>query len=110
MSIYALGMTTHSRYDIDVPTWTMGDRLRKIRREIKMGQEEFAEALGVKPSTYMAWESGRNAVPSEVAIARRVRVLCGVPEWWTLGIDPLEQQTPRDLGGRHGGTRGITAE
>lgn len=83
-----------SGYALEIPEFTIGDRLRKIRRHLKMGQEDFAAALGVKPSTYMAWETGRNAVTGEVAIAKRVRALCGIPEWWTLGID----ESPRPIG------------
>lgn len=45
-----------------IPQITMGDRLRRIRRDLKLGQRDFSNEIGVKESTYNAWETGRNAV------------------------------------------------
>lgn len=85
-----------------VPEWSIGDRLRKIRRVAKLTQGEFASRLDVKEPTYNAWETGRN-IPSydeALRIAKRIRLMCSIPEWWTLG---LERPNPRPIdpdGGR----------
>ncbi|MBB1046425.1 helix-turn-helix domain-containing protein, partial [Dietzia cercidiphylli] len=85
-----------------IPHMTTGDRLRRIRRDLKLTQHEFAVELGVKESTYNAWETGRNAVADEVAIAKRVQLRWKVPAWWTLG---LESNGPHQ-GGPSGGNNG----
>jgi transcriptional regulator with XRE-family HTH domain len=72
-----------------LPDVSVGDRLRIVRRRKRRTQDEMANLLGVKKTTYSAWESGRNT-PShkEVReIARRLRALDRVPQWWTLGAD-----------------------
>lgn len=69
-----------------VPSWSMGDRLRAIRRELHIKQQDFADALGVQPSTLSAWESGRNVPGNPVGLAMRIEVIWGVPAAWTLGV------------------------
>ncbi len=91
------------------PEWTMGDRLRKIRRRAKMTQAQFAGALGVADDTYGAWESDRNKVTDVVAVAKRIKVLTGTPVWWTLDT----QEGPRPAGpdgGSEGGPRQIRTD
>lgn len=68
--------------------WTDGEKLRKVRRYLGVTQEKFAELLEVKSSTYMAWESGRNAINDPKAIARRLKLLADVPMWWFLDTEP----------------------
>ena len=65
-----------------VPEWTDGDKLRKVRRHLKMTQEQFATALQVNPITYGAWESDRNRITDMKAIARRIKAMTGTPLWW----------------------------
>ena len=84
-----------------IPQITMGDRLRRIRRDLKLGQRDFSNEIGVKESTYNAWETGRNAVADEVAIAKRIQLRWRVPAWWTLGLDT--PKTPTGPGGPNGG-------
>lgn len=70
-----------------IPEWSIADRLRKIRRDYAhMDQDQFADALGVKPSRYGAWETGRNKPENLVDLARRVEEVTGVPAAWTLGV------------------------
>jgi transcriptional regulator with XRE-family HTH domain len=81
-----------------LPDVSIGDRLRIVRRRKRRTQDEMAEALGVKKTTYSAWESGRNT-PShkEVQeIARRLYALDRVPQWWTLGAN--DEPRSRDHG------------
>jgi transcriptional regulator with XRE-family HTH domain len=69
-----------------VPEFTISDRLRKIRRDLRMTQEEFADLLGVKPERYGAWEAGRNRPEEPVETAKLIEERTGVPAWWTLGV------------------------
>ena len=91
-----------------VPDVSIGDRLRIVRRRRHRTQDEMADALGVKTSTYSAWESGRNT-PSlkEVQdIARRLYMLDRVPQWWTLGADvpSVHPENRAQTGGRGPGS------
>ncbi|KLO54118.1 helix-turn-helix domain-containing protein [Mycolicibacterium senegalense] len=82
-----------------VPEWTDGDKLRKVRRHLGLSQEEFADRIQVKPSTYMAWESDRNRIKDLKTIARRIKVLTGTPLWWWFDTEPPTGSGP----GPHGG-------
>lgn len=84
-----------------IPQITMGDRLRRIRRDLKLSQRDFSHELGVKESTYNAWETGRNSVAEEVAIAKRIQMRWKIPAWWTLGIEM--PNTPAGPNGPDGG-------
>jgi DNA-binding XRE family transcriptional regulator len=98
-----LDMTTDPDFDgLFVPEWTFGDKVRKVRRELKLTQADFAGRLGVKENTYNAWETGRNTPNLKDAqqVAKRLRLMCGIPEWWILGLEP---QNPRP-GSPDGGT------
>lgn len=70
-----------------VPEWTLADRLRKIRTDLNMHQRDMARLLGVTPSAYAAWESGRNVPANIVSLAKRIELLTDVPAVWTLGLD-----------------------
>lgn len=77
-----------------VPTWTFGDRLRKIRRDVlALDQHELARELGITKAAYAAWESSRNEPRSILAVARQIELISGVPAAWILGVD---QPTPVD--------------
>ncbi len=56
-----------------IPTWTLGDRLRKIRRDNADGitQKAFAESIGVGGPAYTAWEGDRSfpREPDDLAAA-----------------------------------------
>lgn len=72
-----------------VPEWSESDRLRRIRRDTKLTQAEFAERLGMRVERYSAWESGRNNPPHRdfVTAAKRIEMAFGVAAEWTLGLD-----------------------
>lgn len=70
------------------PDWSVGDKLRKVRRDVlKIEQAEFAERLGVNRQRYAAWESGRTTPRDILALARRVELISRVPASWLLGLD-----------------------
>lgn len=83
------------------PTWTISDRVRKIRRLQGMTQNAFAEATDIAPGTLRSWESGATEPKhSDLLIfAVRCQVQFRVPAWWTLGeaepYDLLQHPDPR---------------
>lgn len=58
----------------------MNERLKKLRKELDMTQQEFADSIGIKRSTMATYESGRNE-PIDAVIS----LICrqhGVNENW----------------------------
>ena len=79
-----------------MPQWTFADRARKVRRDLKLGQAEMADRLGVGLKAYSAWESGKNTPEDIVTIAVLFERASGVPRTWFLGwIDDQEARSPR---------------
>ena len=88
-----------------IPEWTLGDRLRKIRRAAGFDQTRFAAELGTNQKTYASWETDKSAPRDLVAVAKRIELVSGVPATWTLAIG-----TPPEGGARAGvGSESITA-
>ncbi|WP_374990277.1 helix-turn-helix domain-containing protein [Brevibacterium sediminis] len=99
----------HNDDGLWIPAWNFSDRIRRIRREVGVSQDVFANALQVKKVTLGAWESGRTQPRDLVAVAKRIELAFRVPAAWTLGVnaenrrldDPsggsAEVCTPRDL-------------
>jgi DNA-binding XRE family transcriptional regulator len=67
-----------------VPEWTFAERLRKARRDLGWRQADMAERLGVKPSTYEAWETGRNK-PDVADLAEKLEGVTGITRLWFVG-------------------------
>ena len=57
-----------------IPEWSLGDRLRKIRRTAGLSQVEFADQLGENQKTYAAWELDTSAPRNVVALAKRIEI------------------------------------
>lgn len=70
----------------NLPQWTLADRLRKIRRDRHLTQDQIAAQLGVKPVTWAAWEAGRTRPHDVVELAGLIERTYGVPAAWTLGV------------------------
>lgn len=66
------------------PDWSQSGRLRKGRREAGLKQERIAELLGVRLSTYSAWETGRNT-PDMLAISPKLEEITGIDRLWFIG-------------------------
>src|SRR5690349_9007322 len=75
-------MTSHN----GVPQWSLSDRLRKIRRDRGLTQEQIAQDLSINPPTWSAWESGRTRPHDVVGLAVAIENKYGVPASWTLGV------------------------
>lgn len=69
-----------------LPEWTLADRLRKIRRDRHMTQEQIATELGIKAVTWSSWESDRTHPADVLGLAVNIERRFGVPAAWTLGI------------------------
>lgn len=69
-----------------LPEWNLADRLRKIRRDRHMTQEQIAKELGVKPVTWSSWESNRTHPSDVLGLAVAIERRFGVPAAWVLGV------------------------
>lgn len=78
-----MGMTTDMT---SIPEWTLGDRLRRIRRDAGLDQRAMASRLGVSNVRYANWESDYNRPRDLLDITARVEREFRVPQWWLLGI------------------------
>lgn len=73
-------------------------RLRKLREELELSQQDFAERIGVARTTFASWESG-NRRP-ELAHLESIARLGGVSVDWLLGrmgADETHPHTVEDL-------------
>lgn len=68
-----------------IPQWGLDDRLRKVRRDMGMTQEELAAALGVGAKAYGAWEAGTNRPADVLEVAQKMEAVSGVPRQWFIG-------------------------
>lgn len=75
--------------------WSFGDRIRKARRAPlkgeRMGQKEFAAAIGVKTQVLSNWEAGAALPRQQVRVACQVAKETGYPIWWLLGLNERPQ-------------------
>ncbi len=69
----------------NVPTWTLGDRLRKARELAGMDQDELARRVGISRGTVSNYELGRGVRPPKVVVLRAWANECGVPYGWLVG-------------------------
>lgn len=81
-----------------IPQWTFAERVRKARRDLGLGQKDFADRLGIRLSTYSAWETGRNT-PDLAEVAPALESVTGVPRTWFLGWFNDESPRPEGPGG-----------
>lgn len=87
------------------PSITFGARLRALRRDYgirhgrKYNQEDFAELLGIKPSTYSAWEADRNTPPHLAAIAADIEERTGCDRGFLLDLTVDITDGPNPSGG-----------
>jgi transcriptional regulator with XRE-family HTH domain len=68
------------------PEWTLGDRLRKVRRSRRLSQVEFARLLDESEKSIANWESDVSRPQDVVALAKKVQSVYGVPSDWLLGV------------------------
>lgn len=73
----------------------MKDRIRKIRRDLDLTQQEFADRLGIKRGTIANYELGRNE-PVDSVISLICREFNVSEEWLRNGIGEIFNPEPRD--------------
>ncbi|WP_308188462.1 helix-turn-helix domain-containing protein [Agromyces humatus] len=65
---------------LDIPQWTIADRLRKARESAGLEQTELAAAAGISRATISTAECGRS-VPHRSTVRAWAQV-CGVSREW----------------------------
>lgn len=73
-------------HNASLPEWNLADRLRKVRRDNHLTQDQMARALGIKTVTWGAWEAGRTHPNDVVTLATAIERRFGVPAAWVLGV------------------------
>ncbi len=73
----------------------MRNRIKKIRREADLTQQEFADRLGVKRGTIANYELGRN-IPIDAVISLICREFEINEEWLRTGKGTKEQPEPKN--------------
>jgi transcriptional regulator with XRE-family HTH domain len=76
-----------------VPTWTLGDRLRKAREFAGMEQDELARRIGISRGTVSNYELGRGVRPPKVVVLRAWAQECGVPYSWLVDSADTERES-----------------
>ncbi len=66
----------------------IGNRLRELRKRLKLSQREFSKTINLHINTYQRYESGETLPPEPVL--KRVAEVCGKTVDWLLGRDPLQ--------------------
>lgn len=71
---------------LQIPTFTLGDRLAKSRDVAGLSVQQMARELGVSRNTVSGWEHDR--VPATRATLLAYASVTGVPMWWLEGTEP----------------------
>lgn len=71
----------------------MKNRIKEIRKELNLTQQEFADRIGVKRNTIATYESGRNT-PIDAVISLICREFSVNKEWLRNGTGPMFVVTP----------------
>lgn len=81
-----------------VPTWTLGELLRKARTDAGLSQDEMAVELGVSRRTVTYWETDHIVPRRAMVLAWALRT--SVPVWWLEGSSGPTGPTGPDQGRR----------
>lgn len=71
----------------------MNERIKELRKVLRLTQEEFAEKIGVKRNTVATYEMGRS-VPSDAAIALICREFRVREVWLRTGSGEMFEPNP----------------
>jgi transcriptional regulator with XRE-family HTH domain len=71
---------------VHIPTWTLGDRIRKARRDAGLTAEQMAATVGVSAKTLTRWENDETAPRVDDLV--RISAACQVPTFWLVEADP----------------------
>lgn len=73
----------------------LNERLKKIRKELDLTQQEFADKIGVKRNTIATYESGRNE-PIDAVVSLICREFNVNEEWLRTGKGEMFVDLTRD--------------
>ena len=74
----------------------METRIKKIRKELDLTQQEFAERIGVKMNTVATYEMGRST-PSDSALSLICREFNVNEEWLRSGTGEMFKASPTEV-------------
>jgi transcriptional regulator with XRE-family HTH domain len=66
-----------------IPSWSLGDRLRKAREHVGLTQVELAAGIGISRASVVNYETGRFEPGRPVLLSWALR--CGVDYEWLAG-------------------------
>lgn len=73
----------------------MKDRIKKIRKELNLTQQAFADKLGIKRNTVATYENGRN-MPIDAVVSLICRVFNVNKDWLLTGSGDMFLKIPSD--------------
>ncbi len=73
----------------------MNERIKELRKKLKLTQQEFADAVKVKRNTVATYEMGRS-VPSDAAIALICKTFNVNEEWLRVGAGDMFLELPEE--------------
>ena len=71
------------------------DKIKILRKELKLNQTDIAEQLGIGLSSYQNYERGERDVPSSVI--KQIMLLYGVTPDWLFSSDDTKMTTKRTI-------------
>ncbi|EGR0063675.1 TPA: helix-turn-helix transcriptional regulator [Vibrio vulnificus] len=70
---------------------TIGERIRRVRKELKLTQQDVAKSVGVSPTSMVFWERGETTPKGSnlIALCKKLKV---DPQWLQTGKGPREHK------------------
>ena len=73
----------------------MNERIKELRKKLKLTQQEFADALSIKRNTVATYEMGRNE-PIDAVIALICKTFSVNEEWLRTGVGDMFLELPEE--------------
>ena len=73
----------------------MNERIKKLRKDLKLTQQEFADALNIKRGAVANYEIGRNA-PIDAVISLICKTFNVNEEWLRVGVGDMFLELPEE--------------
>lgn len=73
----------------------MNNRLKSLRKELGLTQQEFADRIGIKRNAVTNYEVGRNA-PADMVVSLICREFNVNEEWLRRGVGEMFAAVPQD--------------
>jgi transcriptional regulator with XRE-family HTH domain len=70
-----------------IPSWSLGDRIRKARRQAEMSQQELADAINVKVGSVSSWEADSATPRHAFEVIAAIAKATDVSVVWLAGLD-----------------------